>query len=317
MRKTIVRGALFLLIFAVLFTGFTFLLIPKNSSAQAGMHDDWAKGFLAEPENTIDALVLGDSELYSCIVPLKIWEEQGIPSYTCGTSDQKPYQTETYLRRVFQAQSPKLVILETNVFYRDYSTTDIIPHIFEELFPLIRYHDRWKPLGKADFTDPIAYTHIQRDKGYMFLEEIEPADDSGYMAYSEDIDPIPKKSLRHIRNMVSFCRERGVEVLFLSSPSTANWDYLRHNAVWQLAQELDVPYIDTNLMRQEIPIDWQTDTRDGGDHLNHTGAEKLSIWLGEYLAQTGLFTDKRGWETYAPWNEALADFRKNALGLNP
>lgn len=312
MKKTIVRSVFFLLIFALLLTGFTFLLIPKNNSAEAGMHDDWAKGFLAEPENTIDVLVLGDSELYSCIVPLKIWEEQGIASYTCGTSDQKPYQTETYLHRVFQTQSPKLVIFETNVFYRDYSTTDIIPHIFEELFPLMRYHDRWKTLTKADFTDPIAYTHIQRDKGYMFLEEIEPADDSQYMVYSEDIDPVPARGVKHLKRMVSFCRERGAEVLLLSSPSTANWDYLRHNAVSQLAEELNVPYIDTNLMRQEIPIDWQLDTRDGGDHLNHTGAVKLSTWLGQHLADTGLFTDKRSWEAYAPWNDALAEFQKLA-----
>lgn len=312
MKRTIFRGLVFLLIFVLLFTGFTFLLVPKSNTTEAGMHDAWAKGFYAEPENSIDVLVLGDSELYSCIVPLTIWENQGIPVYTCGTSDQKPYQTETYLRRAFQTQSPALVILETNVFYRDYSTTDVIPHIFEELFPLVRYHDRWKTLQLSDFTEPIAYNRLQRDKGYMYLVEIQSADDSDYMTYSGETDPIPTKSLRHIRRMVRFCRERGTEVLFLSSPSTANWDYTRHNAVAQLAEELEVPYIDTNLMPEKIPIDWQVDTRDGGDHLNHTGAVKLSTWLGEYLAETGLFEDKRDWEAYQPWNEALADFRRHA-----
>lgn len=312
MGKTFLRTVLFWLIFAVLFTGATFLLIPKNNTAEAGIHDDWAKGFLAEPENTIDVLVLGDSELYSCLVPLEIWADQGIAAYSCGTSDQKLYQSESYLHRFFETQQPKLVLLETNILYRDYSTTDRIPHFFEERFPLLRYHDRWKQLTLSDLNPSVSFVHIQRDKGYIFLEEIQPADDSGYMLPSEDLDPIPSKSIRHVRSILEFCRQQGAQLVLFSSPSTANWDMLRHNAVAAFADELGVEYIDTNLMTREIPIDWQTDTRDGGDHLNHTGAVKVSRWLGQWLAQTGLFEDKRQQEAYAAWNRDLEDFRNYA-----
>lgn len=315
MGKNILRTFLFCLIFAVLFGIFSHVLIPKNNSEEAGIHDAWAKGFLSEPENTLDVVFLGDSELYSCVVPLKIWEDTGITSYTCGTSDQKLYQTESYLHRVFRTQQPKVVFLETNILYRDYSTTDIIPHLFEELFPLVRYHDRWKKLTLSDLKDPVSFIHIQRDKGYIFLEEILPADDSEYMVYSEEIAPIPSKSIRHVKSILSFCREQGAQLVLFSSPSTANWDYMRHNAVKALARELEIPYLDTNLMPEQIPINWQQDTRDHGDHLNHTGAEKVSVYLGQYLAETGLFSDKRTQETYALWNEALADFQKNALHM--
>ena len=309
MGKTIIRFALFALIFAVLFTGATFLLIPKNNTEEAGIHDDWAKGFLAEPENTLDVLVLGDSELYSCLVPLEIWGRQGIAAYTCGTSDQKLYQTESYLRRFFETQQPRLVLLETNILYRDYSTTDRIPHFFEEHFPLLRYHDRWKQLTLSDLNPSVSFIHRQRDKGYIFLEEIQPADDSGYMQPSDDLDPIPAKSIRHVRNILEFCRQQGSRLVLFSSPSTANWDMTRHNAVEALARELDLEYIDTNLMTREIPIDWQKDTRDGGDHLNHSGALKVSRWLALWLEQTGLFEDKRDQETYASWNRDLEEFR--------
>jgi len=309
MKKHILHSALFLLIFAVLFAGFTHLMVPKTNTAEAGIHDPWAKGFLAEPENTIDVLVLGDSELYSCLIPLQIWEEQGITSYTCGTSDQKLYQTESYLTRFFETQSPKLVILETNVLYRDYSTTDRIPHIFEERLPLLRYHDRWKKLQATDLTRPVRFTGIQRDKGYLYLTDIQPADPTGYMAYTEEIDPIASKNKENLASIHSFCQERGARLLLLSSPSTANWDYLRHNATQQLAWELEIPYIDTNLMPEEIPIDWSTDTRDGGDHLNHDGAAKLTSWMGHYLSQTGMFRNKRSEAAYASWNEDLANFK--------
>lgn len=310
MGKKLISIVLFFLIFALLFSGVSHLLVPKNNSQEAGIHDYWAKGFLAEPENTIDVLVLGDSELYSCLIPLVIWEEQGITTYTCGTSDQKLYQTESFLHRAFETQSPKVVMLETNILYRDYSNTDRIPHFFEELFPLVRYHDRWKNLTASDFTDPVRFTQLQRDKGYMHLEEILPADDSGYMTPSEELAPISSKNLRHVKNILSFCRERGVQLVLFSSPSTANWDYMRHNSVEQLAKELDVPYIDTNLMPEEIPIDWQVDTRDHGDHMNYTGARKVSRYMGQYLAELNLFEDKRSWESYTPWNEALAEFQE-------
>lgn len=308
MGKTILRIFLFFLIFLLLFSGFTHLLVPKNNSSEAGIHDDWAKGFLAEPENTIDVLVLGDSELYSCLVPLVIWQEHGITSYTCGTSDQKLYQAESFLHRAFETQSPKVVLLETNILYRDYSFTDIIPHYFEELFPLVRYHDRWKNLTAADLTSPIRFSHIQRDKGYIYLTEVLPADDSNYMTPSDEYAPISAKNIRHVQNILEFCQENGSTLVLFSSPSTANWDYLRHNSVAELAQQLGVPFIDTNLMPEEVPIDWQTDTRDHGDHLNHSGAVKLTQYMGRWLAETDQFEDKRSHPDYGHWNEALADF---------
>jgi len=307
MKKIILRTALFFLIFALLFSGVTHLLTPKNNSSQAGIHDYWAKGFLAEPENTIDVLFLGDSELYSCVVPMQIWAKEGITSYTCSTNDQILFQTESYLHRVLENQSPKLVFLETNTIYRDYSYTDIIPHIFEERFPLIRYHDRWKKLSADDFTDPIRFTTISSDKGYMYFDDIEPADASFHMAPTDELAPISSKNVRHLRSIRDYCREQGAQLILFSSPSTANWDYYRHNGVAQLAEELGVAYIDMNLMPEEIPIDWQLDTRDNGDHMNFTGATKVTAYLSRYLAETGLFEDKRQQEAYASWNEALAE----------
>lgn len=311
MAKQFLRTTLFFLIFLLLFAGFSHLLVPKNNSAEAGIHDDWAKGFLAEPEDTIDVLILGDSEVYSCVAPLLIWQNHGITSYSCGTSDQKLYQTESYLQRFFETQNPKIVLLETNILYRDYSTTSIIPHLFEEAFPLVRYHDRWKRLSGADLTQGVEFTHIQQHKGYMYLTDILPADDSNYMAYTDEWNPIPGKSVRHVNNILKFCQEHGARLILFSSPSTANWDYLRHNATQALAWELDLEYLDMNLMREEIPIDWQVDTRDHGDHLNHTGAEKLTLWLGQYLEDMGIFRDKRAEDAYADWNVQLQNFLNN------
>lgn len=311
MGKKLLHSTLFFLIFAVLFAFFNHVMAPKNNTDNAGMHDSNAKGFLAEPENSLDVLFLGDSEVFCCVVPLEIWESQGITSYVCGTSDQKLYQTVDFLRRAFETQRPEIVFLETNILYRDHSTIDVLPHRVEELFPLIRYHDRWKDLHLSDFTDPIQFTSVSGSKGYIYKADILPADDSDYMTPSEELARIPNKNSTRVKDILALCQTHGAQLVLFSSPSTINWSYIRHNAVAEFAQQLGINYIDMNLMQEEIPIDWNTDTLDHGDHLNYTGAQKVSAYLAKYLAETNLFENKRSVEELASWNDALIKFHAN------
>ena len=62
----------------------SFLVNPKNNSQEAGMKDPTAVGFWGEPKNSIDVLVLGDSESYSSIIPTQMWQQQGITSKLLG-----------------------------------------------------------------------------------------------------------------------------------------------------------------------------------------------------------------------------------------
>ena len=52
---------------------------------------------------------------------MELWEQQGIASFVCASVDQKPYETEAFLREALKRQCPKVVVLETNVLYRAYS----------------------------------------------------------------------------------------------------------------------------------------------------------------------------------------------------
>jgi hypothetical protein len=305
MGKKILRTLLFFGIFAVLFAGLNHLMAPKDTTDKAGMHEAHAKAFLAEPENTVDVVILGNSEAYRGVAPLTIWEEYGITAYSCGTNDQILYQTEDYLARFFETQSPKVVLLETDVIYRNFSTMDEVPHMAEELFPLIRYHDRWKNLNLTDFTQPIRFAAVSEGKGYDYIGYAEAIGTEGYMEYSEDVSPFPGKNYSRVVNLLDMCRENGAELILFSTPSVMNWSYPRHNAMVQLAQELGLEYIDMNLLQEEIPIDWQVDTMDLGNHMNYTGARKVSSYLGKYLSERNLFEDKRMDPAFAQWNDAV------------
>lgn len=75
MKKIILKSTIFCTIFLIILIILSHIVVPKNNSKEAGMEDELANGILAEPENTIDVLVVGDSESYSSYVPREICNE--------------------------------------------------------------------------------------------------------------------------------------------------------------------------------------------------------------------------------------------------
>lgn len=61
MGKRVQSVALWLLILAALLGGVSWLFLPKDNSEKAGMVNELTTGYLTEPDNTLDVLVLGDS----------------------------------------------------------------------------------------------------------------------------------------------------------------------------------------------------------------------------------------------------------------
>ena len=310
MRRKFIKSLLFLLVLLLLLSGLSCVFLPKNNTAKAGMRNVDAYSILAEPENTIDVLFLGDSEAYCAFIPLRLWENAGITSYVCSSVDQKLYETEEFLHTAFEKQNPKIVVLETNVLYRVYPSTDPISPTVERLLPIVRYHDRWKSLKLWDFTSLPEYTDVHVEKGYHLITGMDPADTEGYMRPMDEWEPLSRDNLRYLRSIREYCREQGAELILFSSPSPANWTVRRHNTVSDLARELEVTFLDGNRMPEEIPIDWNRDTPDRGDHLNYYGACKVTDFFTGLLTETNLFPDKRQDPAYSDWNRCLDQFRQ-------
>ena len=154
---------------------------PKNNEKEDGIIDVAANAILGEPENTIDVLIIGDSESINSINPLRIWEQQGIASYCCGTSLQLLSYSEYFLHQAFKSQSPKIVVLETNEIFRQVTLDDLLLHQLEMVFPLFSFHSRWKVLSFRDISPNVDFTHMDEEKGYYFSTVIRGADDSEYM----------------------------------------------------------------------------------------------------------------------------------------
>ena len=217
--------------------------------------------------------------------------------------DQKPYETEDFLREALKNQSPKVVVLETNVLYRAYSTQDLLVPKLQTLFPVLRYHSNWKTYSAQELFSAPDFTGEYPDRGYHLLTRADPLDDlTGYMAPTEAREELTKRNLRSLETMAAFCKESGAELVLFSIPSPENWSMARHNTMEDLASELGILYLDGNLESRDI--DWNRDTYDNGDHLNYYGAAKITRWLGDFLSDA--LPDHRGEAAYAAWDRDLA-----------
>lgn len=300
--KYALRSVVFLAVLALLLTGVSQLLRPKNNSSSDGIHDPAANGILGEPENTIDLLILGDSESYSAFIPMQLWQQRGYTAYCCGTSGQTLCYSEEFLHKAFRTQSPKVVVLETNAIFRNFSFGNTLLSEAGKLFPVFSYHNRWKTLKTSDLCMSTKYTHIDNAKGYQFTKGAAPADTGSYMQASDQLAPIARQNRAYVERIKNYCDENGAQLLLVSTPSTANWNMARHNSTQALADRLGVPFLDMNMTPEQVGIDWNTDTRDLGDHLNYFGAKKVTTALGDYLLGAGLLSSHKDDPAYAGWD---------------
>ena len=309
--KLVWRLLSFALVLLLLMLGASLIFQPKGNSKDAGMLDSTANGILGEPENSIDALIIGDSEAYSAFVPLTIWAESGITSYVCATSAQILCYSYEFLEKTFERQQPRVVMLETNVIYRAFSASDILTQKLSEKLSVFRYHDRWKTLSLRDWSFGVDLSSTEINKGYIYNNAVSPASTDGYMKPSKFSESFSRENEKYVRMMKEFCDANGAKFVLVSSPSTKNWNMPRHNAVEKLANELGIEYLDMNLMRRQIPINWKLETKDKGDHLNYSGATKVSVFLASYLEKTELFKDKRNDKNFSQWHDAVRQFNED------
>ena len=272
------------------------------------MEEVIANGIQGEPANSIDVVVVGDSESYASISPLLIWKDTGYTSYVCGSSKQYLSYSKTLLERAFETQSPKLVILETLCIYRQIPSKTIVMDEASRYFPILRYHDRWKYMALHGFHDSGSDVYTSPYKGHRLNSKVSGINSTNYMAETTSSAEIPVYNRLLVEQIQQLCQEHGAKLLLLSTPSTVNWNYQRHNGIKALSEELGVDYIDLNIMPDQVNIDWSTDTFDRGDHLNYSGCVKVSQFLSNYLEGTKLFSDRRNDSQYANWNTLLQNY---------
>lgn len=313
-KKRIKTAVLLFAILIVLLMAGSQIFIPKSNEPDSGMEEITANGMLGEKPNTIDVLIVGDSEALCSFIPLQIWKDAGYTVYNSASLEQRLDYSYTLMKRAFRRQDIKVVYLEVNAIYRK-DSKEIPYQALCDLLPVFRYHNRWKSLKKEDLTTakPV-YTWTDPNKGYDYSDEIEPAGDIDYYTEtSSEKSRITLQNRCYLKKMKKLCDSNGAKLVLISAPSPSNWTPKRHNGTTAFASELGCEFIDMNTIPDEIGIDWSTDTRDGGDHLNYDGALKATELMTDHLRRSEVLESHRDDPAFSGWDGALAQFEVSFL----
>ena len=304
MKKKIFHSVFFMLGLVILITVFSVLLKPDKDVYNSVGVEKKIRDMNKEEPNSLDVVFLGDSESYSAFNPVQMYNENGYTSYVCGTSLQKLCDTYVLLQNVFERQSPKVVVLETNCLFRQGSpygeTDDKAMNAFSKAIPLMRYHDRWKALIPIEES---AKSEDRNLKGFKYRPSVKPYTGGQWMNKTDSHEPINDCNMEYFNKITELANSRGAKIVLVSVPSPENWNYEKHNAVQALAEKSGIDFVDLNLACDKLGIDWNQDTKDQGNHLNYTGASKVSGYIGQYLSQKMRLPDHRKDENYRHWND--------------
>ncbi|MBQ9608965.1 MAG: hypothetical protein IJV15_05915 [Lachnospiraceae bacterium] len=309
--KKALKGIVFVLILCMLVEGISVILLPLDKVKKYGLYKTSAYEIVAEEEDSVDVIFLGDSLVYSSISPMEIWSGYGFTCYDCAQPAQiMPYAYD-YLEVAIESQHPKVVFVEANIMFRDPDKLPLykkIAYRISNYVPIVKFHSNWKKY----FTKS-KDSRLNVDKGYIYITGIKPSkkDPLNYMDINDEMEAsILPENRECFDDMIKLCEQNNIKLVLLAVPSQKSWSHSKYNMVKELAAEKNVEFIDFNI-DHDLEIDWTTETKDRGNHLNYWGAKKVSDYLGLYLYESGLLTDHRDDDDYKLWNTAYGIYKNN------
>lgn len=315
-RKT-VRVITFFFILLLILEGVS-LIFSRLSSAEGrqGVHmRDYVYTQLGEErKDSLDLLVLGDSESAAGYSPMEVYLDRGITSFSASNYMMRVQEAYPLLKMALKKQKPRVVLLEALAM--------IVPTEKEEgrklqldsdlmnRIPVFRFHNIWRHALDDVNVQPYMY------KGYIIRKGVRGSTEAQirqYMKPDQEIREISPDNIRALEQMKKLCDSKGIRFILFACPSTRNYDMKIHNGIAKAAEKLGIPFLDLNLEADQIGIDWTTDTFDAGDHLNLLGARKVTGYLtGKILEMEPDLPDHRSDPAFQSWNEEAGRYQADA-----
>ena len=293
--------------------------------------------FVAEyyrDEKDHDVIFVGDCEVYENFSPAVLWEEYGINSYIRGSAEQYIWQSYYLLEDTLRYETPKAVIFNIQSLQFSESQREAYNRMSLEgmewspvkvkailasmrpeekfldyVFPILLPHSRWSELTGSDVeylfkTKPVSFN------GYYMRVDVRPAENVPVGKPLADYS-FGENAWKYLDMMADLCEKEGIQLILIKAPSLYPYWYPQWEAqVESYAEERNLPYINFLDIQEETGIDYATDTYDGGLHMNLSGAEKLSRYMGRYLIDKAGIPDRRGEpELAGRWEKKLEAYR--------
>lgn len=318
MKKERVKNIIKVIVFMLIFCGFmalgSVMLYPKTSDPEGGLSNPNARGFYGEPKNSIDLVVMGNSNAYSAYSPMLMWKKYGIPSYVVAEGAQNIAETVNILEELLTCQKPKLIVLDVDLLWQGKTQVSRVEGNVKSLIykyiPIMKYHDRWKGFALGDSFKAKNYTYRSSSRGQYLSKTVVPYTGEDMMVKTADVESVPKSSRFFLKMFLDLCEENDIDVMFVEMPTANSWNYKKHNGMTKYAKELGIPFVDLNTTEGKNAINWKKDTRDGGRHLNCYGAKKVTREIGKYISENYTFTNKKKDPEYKSWNKSYKEYKQ-------
>lgn len=281
------------------------------------------------PENSVEVMVYGSSRAFRGMNPMEMYENYGIGCYNYAWHWQKINTIKLFLEDSLMVQAPKVILIDTShvnevlhdcdmnaeIYYSRYIKNKEAKNKYLEqcfgsdvrrylgyYFPLYAFHENWKDMKERSF-QPVSRTmgRLIRTMGFspsdtIIQVEIPKFEDIGQEELSRD-------AIKELDDIVRICGEKDIEIIFYTPPWEHEYPFC--DAMTRYASENDCVYFDFFKDFDKVGLDEATDFSDNG-HLNTSGANKLSNYIGKFIVDNYDVTDMRSIENNI-WEENLKD----------
>jgi len=329
--KIVLRTVAFLLLLA-----FAIYAIPWKlfGADNPGSHAR-AKSFYKENRGSLDAVVLGASNVHQFWQPAIGWQKRGIA--VCNLSfDSLPILSFRYLIAEARKTQPNaLYIINLSTFKQKgaidtiekyHNVVDYMPLSVERvkfiqtiseksgfslgqqlelLFPFIRFHSRWNELeswsyGAREYQYKTSRVHQSFTHGVVDCSK-------KYKVYDSRTKPLSGAS-QVLNDLLDYLDREHVNALFIKVPQVIpKKKQGRLNALEDQLKARGYPCLDLMKEYEAYGLNPQRDFYNK-NHTNIRGSLKLTEYMADYLAEQYHFADKRGQAEYADWDEAGRDY---------
>ncbi len=338
-RKLIVRIILSILIVIGVLYFLERLLMPKYMGD--ALEGDVLEGTFVsewyESDQDYDVVFVGDCELYENISPQVLFDEYGIHSYIRGSAQQLIWQSYYLMEETLSYEKPDVFVF--NVLSMQYNepqkesynhmTLDYMKwspskvksiaasmlegeSFLDYVFPGLRYHSRWNELTRDDLTYLIDRDTVTFNGYYMRCDTL-AAENVPEGRPLKDYT-FGDRAYEYLDKMVELCEENDITLILVKAPSLYPYWYDEWDAqMVDYATSHNLTYINFLDDTDEIGLDYNVDTYDGGLHLNRSGAEKLARYFGQILRDDFSVPDRRDdSEIAARWDRAREAYEAEA-----
>lgn len=314
--KNLLKVVGFITVLFLVLNILTRIYVPKG--------EDYNKAPYYESPNSMDVVFIGSSHVHWGIHPLSLWDNFGIPAVNYVVTGVDLKNTYYMLKELISYHKPKVVVIDVfrindkeNAVLNTHRVSNALNFSWNKIqminsndslktledrlnyyFPLYLYHTR--KLEEHDFS----FKYNNPDKGHIIsFDRI-----SGDHHFSDitEVAELDSLSKHYIERVLELAENNDIKLVFIKTPNLkSDENYIKEwNAVEDLVTKKGVPFINFNKEKlfKEVGLIYNQDIANDSKlngHLNHSGAEKVTLFLGKVLQKKYNLENKKNWEEFS------------------